>query len=88
MCEYLHVAIYVFTCMCEYLHVVNMPRKIFLPWVQYVSLFHVEGLNIYNIYKKFVFSIPKECLARFARSPIINYNICVIWVTLLLQLHF
>ena len=27
-----------------------LPRKIFLPWVQYVSIFHAEGLNIDNTY--------------------------------------
>ena len=27
-----------------------LPREIFLPWVQYLSLFHALGWNIYNIY--------------------------------------
>ena len=26
------------------------PREIFLPKVQYLSIFHAEGLNIYNMY--------------------------------------
>ena len=26
------------------------PWEIFLPWVQYLSIFHAEGWNIYNIY--------------------------------------
>ena len=25
------------------------PREIFLPWVQYLSIFHAEGWNIYNL---------------------------------------
>ena len=27
------------------------PREIFLPWVQYLSIFHAEGWIIYNIYR-------------------------------------
>ena len=27
------------------------PREIFLHWVQYLSIFHAEGWNIYNIYR-------------------------------------
>ena len=26
------------------------PPEIFLPWVQYIPIFHAEGLNIYNMY--------------------------------------
>ena len=26
------------------------PREIFLPWVQYLSIFPTEGWSIYNIY--------------------------------------
>ena len=46
------------------------PREIFLPWVQYLSIFHAEGWNIYHMYMRFAFSI--ELLLRVSgslRSP-------------------
>ena len=52
------------------------PREIFLPWVQYLSIFHAKGWNIYNIYMYIRIAFSIELRLRVSRSlcSLANYR--------------